>query len=112
MAQVSWRDRKFLHGNCEFVHGEGISSRAAESWVRCESVGPGRDFSVLAGLPGSETQAVNFIDEDLHAAEYFRSLLQARGLILMLRQHVEQMRQQLQLLRGSRHEINFTSSTG
>ena len=55
------------------------------------SVGPGRDFSVLFGLPSSEAQAVNFIDEDLHAAEHFRSLLQARGLILMLRQRVEQM---------------------
>ena len=79
--------------------------------MRCKSVEPGRDFRVLVGLP-SENHAVNFIEEDLHAAEHFRSLLQARGLILMLRQRIEQMSQQLQLLRGLRHEINFTSSTG
>jgi hypothetical protein len=30
----------------------------------------------------------------------------------MLRQRVEQMSQQLQLLWGLRHEINFTSSAG
>ncbi len=80
--------------------------------MRCKSVEPGRDFSVRVGLPSSENHAVNFIEEDLHAAEYFRSLLQARGLILMLRQRVEQMSQQLQLLRGLRHELSFTSSTG
>jgi len=64
-----------------------------ETWVRCESVGCVRDFSVLVGLRSSANHTVNFIDENLHAAEHFRALLQARGLILMLSQRVEQVSQ-------------------